>query len=89
MAGPLRFELRSYAFGEQDNTIIPQTYMAGAEGFEPSTHSSRVTVFKTAALSRSATPPYIKGLATSPFCILVRDTDFRQLCLLTITLCYL
>ena len=33
--------------------------MAEAVGFEPTGRSSRPTVFKTVALNRSATPPYV------------------------------
>lgn len=41
-------------------TSIVELHIAEAEGFEPSVHSSRTTVFKTVALNHSATPPILR-----------------------------
>ena len=48
-------------------TVIPQPYMAGNEGFEPTDRSSRSTVFKTAALNHSANSPYGSGGRTRTY----------------------
>lgn len=40
-------------------TSIVELPIAEVEGFEPSVRSTRTTVFKTVALSHSATPPYL------------------------------